>query len=197
VDKDLKSAAVAAAIIGGLMGVVIVADKAKGKTGGATLTGYEVCDTGSSVLVSAAQERSPQYMAATLSDCQAWAVANIPSGDNYSILGVYSDGTYQFVSHGVGTAGGGGGSNPLQIWPSIGSVLNEPDGSSIVLLGASADGGTSPYSWKITWADGFPDANATGVFQRNFVPGVVPVTSGTITVSSPDGEKASVLVSAS
>ena len=103
--------------------------------------------------------------------------------------------------------GGGGGGTPigggpkppttLTAWQSTGIVVGpDPTGSYIVQLGVSAQGGTMPYAFTIRMTDGWTSRNSTGLFTRSF--GIVPTsTSGTVTVTSADGQTASVQVSAS
>ncbi len=89
-----------------------------------------------------------------------------------------------------------GGFGTLTIQPAFARILNEPDGSTIVLLGASAFGGEAPYTFTATWPDGGKQTSSGGTFQRTFPAGIVPLTSAIIEVQSSDGQSASVNVTA-
>jgi hypothetical protein len=67
------------------------------------------------------------------------------------------------------------------------NVLSEPNGTTIVVLAASAQGGSSPYSFTCTWADGVQQTSTTGIFQRSFQPGQTVPSSALITAKSADG----------
>jgi hypothetical protein len=68
------------------------------------------------------------------------------------------------------------------------SVLQEPDGSRVVLLGMTASGGSLPYSFVAMWSDGFNQTSTTGVFQRNFSANQRIPSSVSFIVSSADGQ---------
>jgi len=71
------------------------------------------------------------------------------------------------------------------------NVLHEPNGTTIIVLTAGAIGGSTPYSFTCSWADGVQQTSTGGIFQRSFPPGRTVPASADITAKSADGLTAS------
>lgn len=79
----------------------------------------------------------------------------------------------------------------LVIYTGNPNVLPEPNGTTIVVLTAGAQGGSPPYSFTADWGDGVRQTSVTGIFQRSFAPGQNIPASADLTVKSSDGQTAS------
>jgi hypothetical protein len=66
-------------------------------------------------------------------------------------------------------------------------AFKEPNGTVIVGVGVSVNGGDLPYRFVATWSDGVVQSNALGGFDRAIGNQTVP-TSVKITVTSADGQ---------
>ena len=61
-------------------------------------------------------------------------------------------------------------------------------------FGVTANGATSPYTFKAEWSDGFVQTNNVGTFSRTFQQGQSIPTSVTVIVSSSDKQSTTVVI---
>ncbi|MDA4129583.1 MAG: hypothetical protein OK457_02320 [Thaumarchaeota archaeon] len=73
-------------------------------------------------------------------------------------------------------------------------VFPEPGNQTLVSFGIGANGGSPPYTYKVTWSDGFVQANEIGTFSRTFQLGQLIPTSASATVTGTNNQSASIQV---